>query len=236
MPPSPDLLLCDTDSLIQLFLTASQTQNLIPLRTIRDDYGVQPMIVAEVETEVMWTRRYSSRFVPALKKALGNGLIEVLDESSLARRMQNHLARSVFASCQAAGKQYSKYTDPGEAHTLGSAVTLNAPALSNDKRALDALEFNGMQLPSPVLRVFDLFCFAYQIGALDDKECDKVRKTLVQLKEGVPRAFRASSFSDGLGKFCPRILDSAVVRVGMPSVAGPAYAAQIFVTKKIRAV
>src|SRR5215469_3985643 len=112
MSANPELLLCDTDSLIQLFLTASQTQNLMPLRTLRDDYDIQPMITAEVEAELMWNGRYSNRFVPILRKAIGNGLIEVLSEVSLAKHMAEHLAKSVFASCQALGKQFAGFADP----------------------------------------------------------------------------------------------------------------------------
>src|SRR2546425_8700904 len=68
--PNPRLLLCDTDSLIQLFLTRLVTKKLLPLRVLRDEYGIQPAIVEEVETELMWTRRYKDQFAPELKKAL----------------------------------------------------------------------------------------------------------------------------------------------------------------------
>jgi hypothetical protein len=229
---NPSLLLCDTDSLIQLFLTSQHNQNLRPLRVLRDDYGIQPTIVEEVETELMWTRRYGSRFVPQLKKATASGLIERLDVTVLGRHVGQAIAKSVHSGFQALGQQYSKHADPGEAYTFAAAVTLGVPALSNDKSAVDALDYNGMALPSPVLRAFDVLTLSYQVGALAEKECDKVRKELLQLGEHVPRAFRNASFADGLAQFCPRILDGGVKAVGTASTPGPAYAVQILCTKK----
>lgn len=229
---NPRLLLCDTDSLIQLFLTAQHNQNLAPLRVLRDSYGIQPTIVEEVETELMWTRRHGARFVPLLKKAMGSGVIERLDVTVLGRHVGQAIVKSVHSSFQALGQQYSKYADPGESYTFAAAVTLAVPALSNDKSAVDALDYNGMALPSPVLRAFDVLALSYQVGALAEKECDKVRKELVQLGEHVPRAFRNASFLDGLAQFCPRILDGGVKAIGTASAPGPAYAVQILCTKK----
>lgn len=228
----PRLLLADTDCLIQLFLTIQQNNNLIPLRLLKDDYGIQPAVVPEVETELMWSRRFGGRFVPQLKKALGNGLIEVLDTTTLPRYIPTHLAKGVNESCQTLGQQYNRFADRGEAYTFAAAVTLSEPALSNDKSALDALEYNGMTLPSPVLRVFDLLAFSHQTGALDVKDCDMIRKELVQLGEHVPRAFKNVSFLKGLAQFCPRILDSAAARAGSSPATGPAYARQLLLTRK----
>ena len=232
MSPNPDLLLCDTDSLIQLFLTIQRNDNLIPLRSLRGDYGIQPAIVAEVETELMWTKRYGARFVPPLKKAIGNGVIEVLNVTAFSNHVPSHLAKTVFATFQSLGQEYGKYVDPGEAFTLAAAVTVNAPAMSNDKSALDVLQQNGMQLPSPVLRAFDLLCFGYQIGALEENSCDKARQELVRLKEHVPAPFQRASFSDGLTRFVPRILDGAATRVGAAYAGGTGYAAQLVIAKK----
>jgi hypothetical protein len=230
--PDPHLLLCDTDSLIQLFLTAPHNNNLIPLRSLKDDYGIQPTIVAEVETELMWSRKFGSRFVPQLKKALGNGLFEILDATTLSRHIPGHLAKGVFEACQNLGQQYNRHADRGESYTLAAAVTLGEPALSNDKSALDALDYNGMALPSPVLRLFDLLVFSYQIGVLGEKECDMTRKELVQLREHVPGAFRNASFVKGLAGFCPRILDGAAAPVGSRPAPGPGYAAQVLLARK----
>jgi hypothetical protein len=137
-----------------------------------------------------------------------------------------------YTGLQALGQEYNKFADTGEAYTLAAAVTLGVPAMSNDKTALDALEYNGKALPSPVLRVFDLLAFSFQTSALEEKDCDKVRKELVQIHEHVPGAFRHASFIDGLGSFCPRILDAGVKTVGTSPAAGPAYSARVLVAKK----
>jgi hypothetical protein len=140
----PHVLLCDTDSLIQLFLTTQHNKNLTPLRCLKDGYGIQSAIVAEVETELMWTRRYGGRFVPLLNKALGNGLIELLDPMTISRHVPSHLAKGVYEAIQKLGQEYNRYADLGESYTLAAAVILNEPALSNDKSALDALDYNGI--------------------------------------------------------------------------------------------
>jgi hypothetical protein len=213
-------------------LTVQHNKNLLPLRVLKDDYGVQPTIVAEVETELMWTKRFQARFVPVLTKAIGNGLIEVLDVKVISRHVGAAVAPSVYAGFQSMGLEYNNFADRGESYTLAAAVTLGAPAMSNDKSALDALDFNGKGLPSPVLRTFDILAFAYQIGALQEKDCDKSRQELVQLQEHVPAMFKRASFIDGLSNFCPRITDGAAQYVGVAPRSGPAYASQITVIKK----
>ena len=229
--PNPRLLLCDTDSLIQLFLTRLVTKKLLPLRVLRDEYGIQPAIVEEVETELMWTRRYKDQFAPELKKALANGTIQPLNASTFALYVPAHLAKGVYTNFQALGLQHSKHADPGE-DTLAAAVTLNEPALSNDASALKALDFNGFALPSPVLRAFDLFAFSYQIGALDEQECDGVRQELMKAGEHVPWAFQHASFLNGLNNFCPRLLDGGKNPVGAPAAPSPGYMVQILISRK----
>src|SRR5580658_8242631 len=159
---NPLVLPCDTDALIQLSLVALQTKSLIPLRILKDDFGIQPAIVAEVETELMWNRRYAAKFVPELRKALGHGTIEILDLNTFSKYVPGHLAKGVFGNYQSTALQYSKVADRGEAYTLAAAVTLNVPALSNDLTALEALDYNNLVVPSPVLRMFDLLVLSYQ--------------------------------------------------------------------------
>jgi hypothetical protein len=192
---------------------------------LKEDYGIQPAIVVEVEIELMHSRRFGAQFVPELRKAVGNGTIEILNATSFPKFVPPQLAKGVFGNSQALGLEYNKYADRGEAYTLATAVTLAVPALSNDKTALDALDFNGMELPSPVLRAFDLFSFCYQTGTLDDKHCDAVRKTLMQKREHVPRSFQNASFTEGLKNFCPRMFDAAKPLVGKSPTPGPGYAA-----------
>ena len=116
--------------------------------------------------------------------------------------------------------------------TGGFKVARGVPAMSNDKSALDALDFNGKALPSPVLRMFDLLAFGYQIGVLEEKDCDKARKELLQIGEHVPGVFRKASFINGLANFSPRILDGAVGGVGALANTAPGYAVSITLTKK----
>jgi hypothetical protein len=228
---NPRVLPCDTDALIQLFLVALQTKSLTPLRMLKGDFGIQPAIVAEVETELMWNRRYAARFVPELRKALGNGTIEVLNLEAFSKYVPSHLAKGVFANYQSTGQQYGTIVDRGEAYTLAAAVTLNVPAMSNDLTALEALDHNNLAVPSPVLRAFDLLAFSYQTGALAEKECDAARKELVRQKEHVPQAFKNASFGDGINQFCPRILEDARAAVGRRAAPGPGYTAQIRVKR-----
>ena len=187
---NPPVLPCDTDALLQLFLVAPHTKSLIPLRILRDDFGIQPAIVPEVETELMWNRRYGARFVPELRKALGNRTIEILDLAAFSKYVPGHLAKGVFGNYQSAGQQYSKIVDRGEAYTLAAAAILDVPALSNDMTALEALDYNNLAVPSPVLRAFDLFALSYQTGALIEKECDTARKKWFDKGSTCPERFR----------------------------------------------
>ncbi len=187
--PNPGLLPCDTDALIQLFLTAAHTKSLLPLRMLKDDYGIQPSIVVEVEMELMQSRKFGTKFAPELRKAVGNGTIEILDATAFAKYVPGHLAKGVFGNFQTLGLQYNKYADRGESYTLAAAVTLNVPALSNDKSALDALDINGMVLPTPVLRAFDLLSFCFQVGALEEREGLRLCSEGAKAKErACPRA------------------------------------------------
>lgn len=228
---NPRVLLCDTDALIQLFLTVSQTK-LTPLRMLKDDYGIQPAIVAEVEVELQSNRKFASRIAPELRKALVNGTIELLDASAITRYVPDQLGKVVFANCQTVGQEYNRVADRGEAYTLATAVTLQVPALSNDLSALEALDYNGLAVPSPVLRAFDLLVFCYQAGALSEGECDGARKELARIKEHLPQAFQHASFGDGVNRFCPRILDDGRATVGRAPRPGPAYTAQIRVKRR----
>ncbi len=229
---NPRLLLCDTDALIQLFRTPDFTKKLLPLRHLKEEYGIQPAIVEEVENELMWTRKFGSQFAAGLRKALSNGTILLLDSTSFPTYVPPNLAKAVYASYQALGIEQSKYADPGEAYTLAAAMTLSEPAISNDATAIRALEMNGFALPSPVLRLFDILALCCQVGVMTAQECDDTRQELVRLGEHVPRAFQGCSFQAGLKRFCPRMLDGALGSIGAPAGPGPAYKIQIKIDRK----
>lgn len=146
--------------------------------------------MAEVEVELMLSRKFGTKFAQDLKKAIGNGTLQILDAAAFSKYVPGHVAKGVFGNFQTLGFQFNKYADRGESFTLAAAVTLDVPALSNDKSALDALDFNGMVLPSPVLRTFDLLSFCFQVGALEEKHCDGARKELRQRNEHVPGPFQ----------------------------------------------
>ena len=224
---NPRLLLCDTDALIQVFLTKDQTKKLLPLRILKDAYGIQPAIVVEVETELRSTRRYLNQFDADLKKATGNGTLLLLDEGAFGNYVSpSNLSRTIYSSFQNLGKQHYRYAHRGEAYTFAAAVTLGEPALSNDASALEALDRQGFPLPSPVLRVFDLLAFCLQTGDLTEKDCDSTRRELIRLEEPVPRIFQRASFGDGLPNFCPRFLDGKKACIGQAPSPCAAYKMQ----------
>lgn len=228
--PNPSVLPCDTDALIQLFLVTKQT-SLVPLRILRDVYGIQPAIVAEVEVELMSNRKHGVRIAPELKKALGNGTLEILDVGAMSKYVSSAVAKGVFGTYQALGQQYAKIVGLGEAYTLAAAVTIDVPALSNDITALRALDTHNHAVPSPVLRMFDLLALSLQTGALTEQDCDAARKELRGRGEHVPAPFQNASFGDGMKSFCPRILDNAKPAIGTACQPGPGFTAQILVQK-----
>jgi hypothetical protein len=229
---NPRLLLCDTDALIQLFLTIDFTRKLLPLRILKDAYGIQPAIVAEVEIELYKSRHYQDQFVPDLKKALAGGVLSLLDAAAFGNYVSpSNLAGGVFANYQSLARRHFRHVDRGEAYTLAAAVTLSEPALTNDASALETLDKQGFVLPSPVLRPFDLLSLCFQTGELKEKDCDLTRKNLIDLEEFVPKAFRNASFEDGIKKFCPRFLDDSKPAVGAAPTPCAGYKTQRMIAR-----
>src|SRR5256885_2009937 len=75
----PAFLVCDTDATIQ-FLLAKEIR---PFQVLKS-YAIQPVIVPDVELELLSLRRFAGRITPDLKKAQGHGLIAVLGPTTLA--------------------------------------------------------------------------------------------------------------------------------------------------------
>jgi hypothetical protein len=206
----PVLLFCDTDCLIQLFITSQ-----LPLfRWYKSRYDLQAVIVPEVESELAWHTKFKGRFDPDLKKALGTGLITVFDYSR-----PDHLS-AFFPALQAAsaaaqaitntGNQYALQLGSGEAYSHAVCIHLGMPLLSHDKSAINTLRINSLQTAAPVLRVFDLVTLAYQQAAITTKECDSIRQALDRSREFLPRSFRHASFERGLAGFDARLLEAPV--------------------------
>lgn len=230
--PKPRLLVCDTDALVQLLLTLQTTKKLLPLKILKEQYGIRAALVQEVEAELQWSRTFQGQFAPDVKKAIERGILMPLDKAAFAHYVTpGHLYATVFQSFQDRARRYAKLVQRGEAYTLAAAFTLGEPAISNDGNALEVLDLNGFELPSPVLRFFDLVVLCHQVGELSAHECDAVLAELATLEEHVPADFRKRSFGEGLKKFCPRIRDDQKPTIGAPPNPGPGYKAQISITR-----
>lgn len=205
--PNPRLLFLDSDALIQVMLVSA-----VPiLRVLKSGYGVLSVIVPEVELEIL-SGKFAPRLGSMLKKAIDNGLIRVLEPSMFAQILHDDPNKSItvgksYADIQTRGRAYSRRVDTGEAYTFAAAATLCQPCTSNDKSAIEAMLVAGLELPKHILRSFDIFVFAHQIGHSTDGDCDCMRQTLVGEKEFVPKAFVGQSYQAGLTQFQPRLID-----------------------------
>ncbi len=224
----PAFLPCDTDAVIQFLLT----KQVKPLQVLRNRYGIQPIVVPEVDIELRSNRRFARRISPDLNKAIAHNLLCVLDRRVLEQHYGGGSAGAMAAtaalsSIASTGLIYSGPADFGEAYTHAAAITLQVPALSHDRRALDALIGAGLPVPSTVLRAFDLLALAYQVSQLSANECDQFRASLVGENEYIPACFKNRSFVDGLPNFCPRLVDGTAPRVGSTSCPQTAFSTEI---------
>ncbi len=212
VPSNPQFIVGDTSALLQLVI-ADQVK---PLRSLKSDYGIQCVVHEAVEYEL--TRKVKQKWPDRLKtldKALGSSLIGVLSERLLqARGYSVEEGRCIIDRIDALGDQYYIRVDYGEAYTHAAANVLHVPALSYDIQALRKLLSDGVRLERPILRAFDMFTFAFQIGAMSNDECRKVRKVLMKAGEAIPACFANCSYADGLPKFFARLLDRDQQLVG----------------------
>ncbi|MGH7205968.1 MAG: hypothetical protein ACREI2_07135 [Nitrospiraceae bacterium] len=233
--PNPPLLVCDTDALVQLLLV----NELRPFRILKINYGIQPVIVPEVENELRVHRKYRDQIEARLDKALTTGIIVVLDRATIQACLASSesaiptaAAQSTMERIQSLGAEYNVPVDLGEAYTLAAAVVLEVPALSNDRTALNSLNNADLAVPSPVLRTFDVIAFGSQVHLLSEADCELIRKALIREGEWVPKEFRSSSFAAGLPSFCARLLDRSALAVGAAPSHGHAYARQLIISSK----
>lgn len=213
---SPAFVFCDTDATLQ-FLLVRQVR---PLQVLRARYGIQPVVVQEVELELSAHRKYGRRIAPELKRAFSNGVIRVFSKSDLEAYYGPTPATALAADNDLSqiakvGAELDKYIGPGEAFTFAAASTMKMPALSHDASAIAALQRLGFTIPSPVLRAFDLVCLCYQVKDMTEAECDGFRKMLVGENEHVPACFKNAAFGSGLANFTPRLTDFKARDVGM---------------------
>jgi hypothetical protein len=219
--PNPRLLFLDSDALIQLMLVSA----LPILRLLKSRYGVVSVIVPEVELEVL-SGKFAQRLSPALKKAVDNGLIRVLEPDQYSQLLHDDPTQSItvgksYSEIQARGRAYNRRVDNGEAYTFAAAATLGQPCVSNDKSAIDAMVASGLELPMHILRAFDIVVFAHQIEHSTENQCDGMRQTLVTEKEFLPKVFLGRSFLAGLIQFEPRLIDAGKPTVGIVAAQPP---------------
>ena len=162
---NPEALLCDSDALIQIFISR-QTRILVHLV---EAYDVQPTVVPEVETEVSRNGRFGKRFEPTLIGAMGRGHIAPFDEADVrrlltAREWPGTALDEEINRLAERSTRYHRHVDRGEAYTHAAGAQLRLPAMSHDGRAIKVLEGIPEVMPAPVLRMWDLFALAYDDG------------------------------------------------------------------------
>lgn len=149
----------------------------------------------------------------ALKKAVGNGTIGLIDQQMLGTVLGTAVD-AILRQINSEGQRLNLRIDRGEAYTHAAASVLSCPSATNDYTAVRRLLQDDENVPRPVLRFWDFVAFAHQIGQLDEASCDKVRKTLIGIGEWIPNCFSGRNFSDGLPEFYLRLVDGVAPLIG----------------------
>jgi hypothetical protein len=206
---NPPVLLCDADALYQLLMG----ELVQPIRCLKEKYGIQPVVVAEVDLDIRGNSKLISGIGGEYKKALTNGTLAHFDETKF-NALPPLPKHTTFADIQTRGRRYNLLVGRGEAYSHAAGYCMGVPVMSNDWDAIQILKGRGYELPSPILRAFDLVCFGHQVGVLDIAACDKFRKKMNDIGEHIPKAFQKASFAAGLTDFCPRITCTARASIG----------------------
>lgn len=205
-----DLLICDTDALIQIFCTK---QDGI-LKKLRSQYGIQASVTEAVEGEMLRpNRKHGHCCQDGFRKALESELIVVIDKTTISR-FTSTSPQSVYDSIQLLGQKYGKVIGRGEAFTHAAAHILKAAVLSNDWKAVRAADRNNFDIGKPTLRYYDLIVLLHQTGDFLEKDCDAIRKALVDIGDQPHSAFANKKFVEGLPSFYPRLVLGGVDPVG----------------------
>jgi hypothetical protein len=205
--PNPTHLLIDSDVLFQLFISR-QTSILSKLR---NECGILPAIVPEVETEVRWNGKFRNRFEPQLQRLIKTGNVVVLDTEEtrklfLERGIPQDSLASQLRALDQRGQEYHAHVGAGEAYTHATATTLGFPAVSNDGEAIRILIAQGKSVSCPTLRFIDLLLFARKAGWIDDAAGESARSHLHGDNEHLPGPFKAKdSFADNWSSFGCRV-------------------------------
>lgn len=202
------------DSSVVLPLIATDQVGI--LRLFRGDYGIRPVIVQAVESEVFYNLRNVPKFrgrEEQFRKALGNNTLVILDRGALAPFVGSNVD-SWIRQMESEGQRLYAMVDRGEAFTHAASIVLGAPVATSDMSAVHRLLRNGEDIPRPIIRFWDLVVFAYQVGRLDEAACDRIRQTFPRLKEKTLQCFTDRSYIDGLTMFYPRLVCLAHQPVG----------------------
>ncbi|AKF08840.1 hypothetical protein DB32_005989 [Sandaracinus amylolyticus] len=130
-------------------------------------------------------------------------------KSQLSGAIAEESPDAIWQRLQDLRDDYYRYVDIGESSTYAAALTLQMPTTSNDGNAIRTLLNNDVEVPVPVLRMFDLVAFAVQSGEMSVDAADDLRSRLLAAKEHVPKAFLNAGFADGLEAFRPRLVDGS---------------------------
>lgn len=209
IPANPPIIICDTDALIQIFIAREGEL----LKRLKRRYGIQPVVPEAAEGEI--TRRglrNSPLFVPGFNKALDNGALLLLEERIIGGFTSND-PHSTYNSIQSMGQKNAIHIGPGEAHAYAAGVVLRAPVLSNDAKAVLIADRYEIKRPPQILRAYDIFMLFHQNGELDERDCDRIRQSLLKADEALPFQVRNKNYSDGLPYIFPRLVDEAYPRL-----------------------
>jgi len=209
----------DTDALAQIFITGHQ----IILAHLKDQYGVSSYLMSEVEVELLSNRRISGLVRPRYEKALKNGWIKLLTSGDLERVSKSIGIEVTLHEIRTLASDLKLLIGNGEAHTHAAAILLGCPSVSNDQQAIRVLEANGKQMPSSVLRSFDLFGFCYHEHILSEREAEEIRTTLRGQGEWVPISMKNSTFVGGLAAMACRLSTSMAATQSSAGWSGTFY-------------
>ncbi|RPJ57196.1 MAG: hypothetical protein EHM23_21320 [Acidobacteria bacterium] len=185
---NPAFLLCDTDALIQIYLT--QRSDL--LEYLRRSFSVQPAVVPEVEIEIRNNGQYGRRFEPVFLRGMQSGQMVVLDDVRVCTFLSSKGIvdpETVFYRVLAEGNVNSSHVQRGEAFSHALASSLGLPLMSNDGDALRVLARLNRPLAIPTIRFMDLVVFAFGQGVIRENDCQSIVRILRGAHEYVPRAF-----------------------------------------------
>ena len=214
-PSNPDWIITDSDALLQILLTDQASL----IRKLKNEYGIQFVIVEAVEAEVLKLTGDKFKFKDlrgAFDKTISTGIIKVLNEAYLVGT-KGASGSSLFAQAEQLGSRLYNYVHRGEAYSHAAAITLGIPILTHDVTAIYKLRDVGVPVPRLTFRVFDILAFGHQTGVLSHAECDRARDTLIEREEFVVECFAKASFAKGLPVFYPRLLDQAHPAIGCPT-------------------